>query len=414
MSKLKRLLLNILMFPVFPIFSALTGNISTDTTELVHTFYDKTALKAEKPRMVLEQFAVKSKDIPRSKGATVAWWKTIPLPVTVAELTEGESPAATDLQFQNVTATVGIHGKVIAVSEFLELIAIDPELSTKSASLGDHRGRYINRMYWEALVKNLYPMRIDASATYETTGAEDGTATESTVVIGDASLSTACSAGGVIVITSGNNKGMSGYISGYSDPAITISTTKPSYALNELCTVGDTFKTANSTGLTAANPLTCAGVAKGVVILMINNALPVDGGYFLGVLSPFTQYDIRNDSAWINANQYAGSAKLFNNEIGSWGGIKFVMDTEPWRSTAGTMGTYAAAGPVFHTPIFGQECYAGVRIQGVQDELIFHNKKQTGDNLEMYSTAGWKAHLVCKVLNACWGVQILSGATSIS
>jgi len=391
---------------------ALTGNITTDTTELMCTYYDKVALAAEKPFLILDQFALKSRDIPKYSGKTVQWWKSIPLTVTVGALTEGVSPAATDLEFQNVTATVDIHGKVIALSELLQLTAIDPEMKSAAATLGQHRGKYVDLLYWEALAKNLYPMRIDADATYEGTGAEDGTAVESTVVIGDASLT--ASANGVVVVTSGNNKGMGGYITSYSTPTLTISTTKPSYALNEACTVLDTFKFANSTGITAADPLTCAGVAKSVVILQSNHAVPLDDGYYGGILSPFTEYDIRNDSAWINADEYAGSKKLYNGEMGTWGMVRFVRDTIPWRSTAATMGTYVATGAVFHTPIFGKECYAGVRLQGVQDQLIIHDKTKTGDNLEMYSTMGWKAFLVCKVLNAVNGVQILSGATSIS
>lgn len=414
MSKWKQFILRILLLPVFPIFMDMEGNISTNTSELINTYYDKVALKAEKPYVILEQFALKSKDIPKYTGATVQWWKTIPIDVTIAELTEGISPDPDTLQFQNVTATVGIHGKVLAVSEFAGLISIDPELSTKAASLGIHRGKYIDRMYWEALVKNLYPMRVDGSATYEVAGAEDGTATESTIVVGDASLGNQALAGNVLVITSGNNKGMGGYVASYSDPAITLSVTKPSYALNEACAVGDTFKISGSTGITAADELTCAAVAKSMVVLLSNHALAKEDGYFIGVLSPFTQYDIRNDTNWINADLYSGVKKLYNGEVGSWGGVRFVMDTLPWRSTAGTIGTFVASGAVFHTPIFGQDCYAGVRIQGVQDSLIFHSKTQTGDPLEMFSTAGWKAYVCMKVLNGVWGVQILSGATSIS
>ena len=414
MSKWKQFILRILLLPVFPIFMDMEGNISTNTSELINTYYDKVALKAEKPYVILEQFALKSKDIPKYTGATVQWWKTIPIDVTIAELTEGISPDPDTLQFQNVTATVGIHGKVLAVSEFAGLISIDPELSTKAASLGIHRGKYIDRMYWEALVKNLYPMRVDGSATYEVAGAEDGTATESTIVVGDASLGNQALVGNVLVITSGNNKGMGGYVASYSDPAITLSVTKPSYALNEACAVGDTFKISGSTGITAADELTCAAVAKSMVVLLSNHALAKEDGYFIGVLSPFTQYDIRNDTNWINADLYSGVKKLYNGEVGSWGGVRFVMDTLPWRSTAGTIGTFVASGAVFHTPIFGQDCYAGVRIQGVQDQLIFHSKTQTGDPLEMFSTAGWKAYVCMKVLNGVWGVQILSGATSIS
>ncbi len=410
---LLRILKNALMLPVLIAFADMEGNISTNTTELINTYYDKVALKAEKPYVILEQFALKSKDIPKYSGATVQWWKTIPIDVTIAELTEGISPDPDTLQFQNVTATVGIHGKVLVVSEFTGLISIDPELSTKAASLGIHRGKYIDRMYWEALVKNLYPMRIDGNATYELAGSDDASGTSTTVLINDATV-TDVYEGGVVVVTSGNNKGMGGYVAPHVATEITLSTTKPSYALNEACASGDTFKVANSTGITAADELTCAAVAKSMVVLLSNHAMAKEDGYFIGVLSPFTQYDIRNDTNWINADLYSGVKKLYNGEVGSWGGVRFVMDTLPWRSTAGTMGTYAVAGAVFHTPIFGQECYAGVRIQGVQDQLIFHGKKETGDPLEMFSTAGWKAHVCMKVLNAVWGVQILSGATSIS
>jgi len=397
---------------------ALTGNITTDTTELVNTYYDKVALKAEKPYVILDQFAVKSKNIPKYAGTAVQWWKTIPLDVSVSALTEGSSPAATDLEFQNVTATVVIHCKVVAVSEFLGLTAIDPELKSKAETLGIHRGKYVDQMYWEVLAQNLYPMRIDADSTYEQAGVVDVSASNSTSIFIDDTLTQVADAwnGGVAVLTSGNNKGMGGYISDFeaTNNMVTISSTAPSYILNEAPATDDLYKIATSTGITAADPLTCAGVAKAVTVLMSNHAQPMADGYYVGVLSPFTQYDIRNDSAWVNADHYAGSKKPYNGEIGEWNGIRFVLDTFPWRSTAGTMGTYVASGAVFHTPIFGQECYAGVGIQGVNSHLIFHNKKQTGDNLEMYSTAGWKAHLVCKVLNATWGIQIISGATSIS
>lgn len=411
-NKWKKFLLRVLLLPIFPIFWDMEGNISTNTTELVNEYYDKQALKAEKPYCILEQFAVKSKDIPKYSGATVQWWKTIPLDVTIAELTEGISPDPDTLEFQNVRATVGIHGKVLACSEFTELISIDPNLSSKAKTLGIHRGKYIDRMYWEALVKNLYPMRIDADATYEVVGTS-ATSTSTTKFVPATAMTAMAAAGGVMVITTGNNKGMGGYLTTYSGGAV-MTTTKPSYALNEICADGDLCKAAQSTGITAADPLTCAGAAKAIVVLLSNHALAREDGYFIGVLSPFTQYDIRNDTNWINADLYSGVKKLYNGEVGSWGGIRFVMDTIPWRSTAGTLGTYVVDGAVFHTPIFGQECYAGVRIQGVQDQLIFHGKKQTGDPLEMFSTAGWKAHVCMKVLNAVWGVQILSGATAIS
>ena len=391
---------------------ALTGNISTDTTELVKTFYEKKALLAEKPYLILEQFADKSKDIPKYSGGTVNWWKRIPMTVSITALTEGSSPSAEDLEFQQVEASVSQYGKVVAISDFLGFVSRDPEVSSKVESLGENRGKTINRLYWQEIVKRAYPMRVDQDSTYEGVYTADDTA--STTTFEDNALTEATDAwnGGVIVFIDDTNKGMGGYISDFNATNDLITFTP---AVNDAPTAAraDQAKVGISTGITAADELTCAGVDRAVKVLQQHHAQPF-GGFYIGVLSPFTQYDIRQDSAWVNAQQYAGSTRLFNGEIGQWNGVRFVLDTDPWRSTAGTMGTYSASGAVFHTPIFGKESYAGVRIKGVQDHLIFHDKTQTGDNLEMYSTAGWKACFVAKVLNATWVVQILSGASDIS
>jgi hypothetical protein len=396
---------------------ALTGNIRTDTTELVNTYYEKKALLAEKPFLVLEQFADKSKDIPKYRGDTVTWWKRIPMDVSITALTEGSSPAAENLEFQNVSAKVSQYGKVVALSDILGFTSIDPEVSSKTESLGENRGKTINRLYWQEIVRHAYPMRIDQDTTYDAVCTCDSTTDSSTTIFttndglptgsgtDDARL-----VGGVLVAVSGNNKGLGGYISAATAGDVTLVTAD---AVNESFITNDLAKIANSYGITSADELTCAGIDRAVKVLQQHHAQTFNG-FYIGVLSPYTQYDIRQDSAWVNAQHYAGSTKLFNGEIGQWNGVRFVLDTDPWRSAAGTMGTYSASGAVFHTPIFGKEAYAGVRIKGVQDHLIFHDKTKTGDNLEMYSTAGWKAAFVAKMLNATWCVQILSGATDIS
>lgn len=391
---------------------ALTGNITTDTTELVKTYYEKKALLAEKPFFILEQFADKSKDIPKYKGATVTWWKRIPMTPATTPLTEGTSPSAEDLEFQNVSATVAQYGKVVAISDFLGFTAIDPEISSKVESLGENRAQSVNRLYWQEIVKRAYPMRVDQDSSYEGVYTADATASTTTFI--DDALTQADDYwnGGVIAFINGTNKGMGGYVTDFVASSDTVTFTP---AVNDAPTAtrADQVKLATSTGITAADPLDCAAVDRAVKILRQHHAQTF-GGYYIGVLSPFTQYDIRQDPAWINADEYAGSEKLYNGEIGQWNGVRFVLDTDPWRSAAGTMGTYSASGAVFHTPIFGKEAYAGVRVNGVQDKLIFHSPEQTGDDLEMYSTAGWKICFAVKVLNATWIVQILSGASDIS
>ena len=416
------------LFPVFGLLgiyaSETNPNLKSTAGELVNIFYDKTALKEGLPFNMLEQFAIKSRNIPQGAGDEIDWWKVIPIPVAddYGVLTEGQSPAATKLDFQRVKALVKGYGLVVTLSEFLQIISIDPKMASTAQSLGTHRAKTINKMYWGALAQNLYPMRVDGSSTYEFAGKCD--AAGSSTTLDDASLTQADDFwnGGVVAITDGNNFGMGGYVTDFvaSTDVITLGTTAPSYALNE-ATALENFKIATSTGLTSANPLTCAALAKAIVILQANLAAPYADGYMASILSPFTQYDVRNDSEWVNADHYAGSKKLYNGEVGSWGGIRFVMDSLPWRSVvaAGSdsatsgLGVYSATGDIFHTPVFGKDCYAGVRFNGVQDKLIKKSKEQTGDPLETYSTMGWKAYLVPKVLHSTFGVQILSGATAI-
>ena len=189
-------------------------NKKADAAELVNIFYDKTALKEGKPFNMLEQFAVKSRNIPQGAGDEIDWWKTVPIPVAAdyGVLTEGESPAATKLNWQRVKALVKGYGLVVSMSEFLQIISIDPKMQSTAASLGTHRSKVMNRMYWGCLAQNLYPMRIDGSATYEMQGTS-ATSTSSSVLV-SANLSQANDFwnGGVAVVTNGNNCGMGGYI----------------------------------------------------------------------------------------------------------------------------------------------------------------------------------------------------------
>ncbi|GAH10261.1 unnamed protein product, partial [marine sediment metagenome] len=145
--------------------------------------------------------------------------------------------------------------------EVFPVIALNIPVATngnksRADSLGEHRGKYIDMMYWKAIAQNFYPMRIDADSTYEYAGTLDTTGTTTTLDCTGLDQLDDHWIGGVVSITSGNNKGMGGYISDFvsSTDILTITETLPSYALNESSTT-ETFKIATSTGLTSADPL---------------------------------------------------------------------------------------------------------------------------------------------------------------
>ena len=63
----------------------------------------------------------------------------------------------------------------------------------------------------------------------------------------------------------------------------------------------------------------------------------IDGLNVLTVIHPAQTYDLRRHSDWINAQQYAGSTRIFTGEVGSWGGCRFVETTRARLPNAGAV-----------------------------------------------------------------------------
>ena len=68
-------------------------------------------------------------------------------------------------------------------------------------------------------------------------------------------------------------------------------------------------------------------VAKAATQLKKMNAPKFDGKYVC-IIHPSVAYDLRRDSEWLAAHQYAATTELFNGEIGELHGVRFVESTE--------------------------------------------------------------------------------------
>lgn len=171
--------------------------------------------------------------------------------------------------------------------------------------------------------------------------------------------------------------------------------------------------------ITATDVLTMTDVRLAKRTLLDNKATPYGDGYFVGVLDPFTQHDLMNDSLWIDSGKYKDNVRLYKGEIGSWYGIRFVYTTQPYRTD--TSETYSATGAVHPTLIMGKEAYGITKIKGGKDGMTQGAGKiivktpgtqDTGNPLNMYSTAGWKCNFVAKTLNDDFIINLKSGATA--
>lgn len=392
----------------------MANSVATTTgtlTALMKTYYDKLLLEVARPKMVLDQFADKSRDIPRHEGQTVSFQRFVPLEVVTATTNEGELPPYVELEAMRFEATLQKYANAVKITEEVELTALSPVLEAAVKELGENMGQSLNRLYRGALAKFLYPMRVDNSATYGKSCV--ATAGTTTTLTDATNLSEAADFwnGGTVVITSGQNKGYSAHIDDFASGVITFSP-----ALKEACDAGDTFRVVTSTGITSTNVITCSAVERAVALLKYFNAPTYDGKYYIGIISPFVQYDFMQDSAWVNAHHYAQDTALFDGEVGRWGGVRWVEDTDPWLEAAGTIGTYAGNGTVHQTPIFGRHAYAGVGIEGVPDKLFIKKPgdQDTSNYINAYSMVAWRVYFVPVVLNALFGVTLISGASTIA
>lgn len=147
-------------------------------------------------------------------------------------------------------------------------------------------------------------------------------------------------------------------------------------------------------------------------IMARNNAKPVPGaGAYIGIVHPDVAYDIMGDPAWVNANQYAGSQKIFDGEIGKMHGVRYIEST--------LAPIFAGEGAndidVYGTIILAANGYGVPDIAGSSKPKTIIKSLGSGgtsDPLEQRSSIGWKAYLAAVRLDELCILRVESAATA--
>lgn len=163
----------------------------------------------------------------------------------------------------------------------------------------------------------------------------------------------------------------------------------------------------NITAVAATDTLSSTEIKKAVRTLKKNKARTFENGMFRGIVPVSAVYDLRGDSTWLSAQIYTDASRVKNGTIGSLHGVEFV-ETNNESSQTSTV-------TVYHTFIFGRNAYGTLNIAGQPDKRIYiknSGPQDTSNPLDMYSTIGWKASFVAKVLNAKWIINIKTGVTA--
>jgi N4-gp56 family major capsid protein len=167
--------------------------------------------------------------------------------------------------------------------------------------------------------------------------------------------------------------------------------------------------TALSAATNSGGKITMTDVIRGRTRLKINRA-PSFGGKYVMAVPAQMGFDIQNDADWIDANNYADTTARFRGELGQFGGVRMVEHTNPFRETSGgTEGTYAAAGTIYRSFMFGRQSFgiADITTQSpMSPKIIINDKPDKADPLNQFITAGWKAFFGVKVLRTAWYVSL--------
>lgn len=102
-------------------------------------FYQRTMLERLLPELFFMKYGEK-KNIPKNSGATTSFRRLNSLAVSTTAITEGVTPDGVNLDITKISATVSQYGNWTKISDFINMVGLDPLLTEASELLGENAG----------------------------------------------------------------------------------------------------------------------------------------------------------------------------------------------------------------------------------------------------------------------------------
>lgn len=121
---------------------------STSTSGIsatIQTYYDKKLIMSAKPQLVYQQSG-QQRPLPKNSGKTISFRKWTPFPALTEALTEGVVPDGQSLEMTNVPASIAQYGGYVAVTDLLDLTALDPVINDSVELMGDQGGLSVDHI----------------------------------------------------------------------------------------------------------------------------------------------------------------------------------------------------------------------------------------------------------------------------
>ena len=141
------------------------------------------------------------------------------------------------------------------------------------------------------------------------------------------------------------------------------------------------------TDIVAADDLTVALVRQQRAALRGGSVMPWEGNSYAAVIDPDVAYDLKGetgDGSWSGVSQYSDAQRIFNDEIGTYAGIKFIESPRVSVSADGGSGTV----DVYTSYFFGQEMLA--KAESIPAHMVLG---PVTDKLMRFQPLGWHTYV---------------------
>lgn len=176
---------------------------------------------------------------------------------------------------------------------------------------------------------------------------------------------------------------------------------------------GGTTQVVNSlavSAVTATDIIDGYEVRKAVLTLKKNKAMPFENGYFRAIVPVSVAQDLRGDSEWLDAYRYTNTENIQNGLLGRLHGVEFFETNNETVAADDGSGNV----DIYTTYVFGANAYGMVDIGSDSEPKIIYKRPSDSDTsnpLNMFSTVGWKASFVAKVLNSAWLIELKTASS---
>ncbi len=141
---------NLRLFDGEVINKSTSNEPGNDLSPAMKTYYSDYLIDMAEPKLVHDRFGQK-RPIPKNSGKSVEFRKYDSLPKATKPLDEGITPKGNKMNMSTVSVEVNQYGDYIAVTDILELTAIDKALVEATKILGSQAGRTLDTVVREVL-----------------------------------------------------------------------------------------------------------------------------------------------------------------------------------------------------------------------------------------------------------------------